>query len=845
MGWLRTLMAETEPPLPSFGRLAARCIGHPEWPDDVRSRERSLSALFSKLDRNLELEWLDERPAVQRVLSSVLGCSLGDVQRPVTQVLGRREQRQQLWPLPGAPAARPLALAHEQLPPGLPPEVTQPSGWDRAFWPTVEQDAELVGRWLSARRLALCVSGDESVDPLHEHDLPLFVLAAEVSAPGLVEGLSTRRCLIAGPPATACPHDFTLVRPLPPERWIDELVRWFGERLPSGGASAAVASRRLREAAELGLLDSLETALGLAAACDDLGADAASDSLADLARRFLRSRLARSDVAEQMGARWLDEHAFRAMVGMVRGALCEHERRWDAERTKEHWQHLVPEPYQRGVDAEWARTSLAHAAGLTAHQLEAALRRSPPGAFRLVRAFETAGLLGGVERLRLEPRWLSLVARDAAAGGVLDASPAEWGALLLQATESESLRRRLAAELQRDGDAVLAALSPGDGNDEAARVMALETTFELTGAALLAGAQFDPSSLGALWEAQAAVWLTLDAERVVPRLVASTRSAARLGAWLLSAWAISETLESASGMPMVVPWASPAELPVVALDAVLAHLEQAAGDGAPTTVARCAGYRLIVRLFADRRHLPSHRISRVPRALSATCWDDVRHLHDVPAAGDVLRGVLEDEFPHFAAHAFGLWFEAGADSGMHCLNPAASTARHLWPHLPLPLAATLVRHGHPFIHDIPCEVLSREVFGLLLELPSWPDAVFEHLPHALLGNAVEILSRRRDHGGLGRLWRGFRDSLLHELTLWIEAKQWALLGPLLYSMPVTEAPQVLPLVATRLEAFGVVDPLPLVARPWLQALAAEPHPTRLQAYSLLAQIEEGLAAMHR
>src|SRR5437868_4282726 len=86
VGWLRDLMREAEPPLDGYGELARRALAHAEWPADTQPQWRSLAALFSKLDRNIELEWLADREAVQRTLSLVLGCALSDVQRVLASV---------------------------------------------------------------------------------------------------------------------------------------------------------------------------------------------------------------------------------------------------------------------------------------------------------------------------------------------------------------------------------------------------------------------------------------------------------------------------------------------------------------------------------------------------------------------------------------------------------------------------------------------------------------------------------------------------------------------------------------------------------------------------------------
>src|SRR6478752_6401542 len=73
MGWLRDLMDQSDSGCRSYGDLARAALENGDWPAESRMAERSLASIFSKLDRNLEADWLAERVGVQRVLSKVLG----------------------------------------------------------------------------------------------------------------------------------------------------------------------------------------------------------------------------------------------------------------------------------------------------------------------------------------------------------------------------------------------------------------------------------------------------------------------------------------------------------------------------------------------------------------------------------------------------------------------------------------------------------------------------------------------------------------------------------------------------------------------------------------------------
>src|SRR5690606_35468954 len=118
MGWLRELMASASPPLDGYGELARRALAHPEWPADTQPQARSLAALFSKLDRGIELEWLADRDAAQRALALVLDCPVESVRKAVTPTVHGPAPALVRWA--DLPYARPLALRDEPLPPGLP-----------------------------------------------------------------------------------------------------------------------------------------------------------------------------------------------------------------------------------------------------------------------------------------------------------------------------------------------------------------------------------------------------------------------------------------------------------------------------------------------------------------------------------------------------------------------------------------------------------------------------------------------------------------------------------------------------------------------------------------------------
>src|SRR5262245_32758189 len=104
MHWLRDLMEESPTRVRSLGELARQALAHPGWPPRARAQERSLAALFSKLDRGLELEWLADRPEVQQVLADVLGGSPARIAAALSSVAksGGEPTRVRLFDLPFA-----------------------------------------------------------------------------------------------------------------------------------------------------------------------------------------------------------------------------------------------------------------------------------------------------------------------------------------------------------------------------------------------------------------------------------------------------------------------------------------------------------------------------------------------------------------------------------------------------------------------------------------------------------------------------------------------------------------------------------------------------------------------
>src|SRR6478609_7401839 len=125
MGWLRDLMQQAPTPMRSLGDLSRSALRSKDWPSDTKMQPRSLAALFSKLDRDQELDWLGDRPGAQVALAKALGASLDDIRSRVR----RRQEGSagQVLRLRALPAARAISLLEEPLFPGIPGEVLEPA----------------------------------------------------------------------------------------------------------------------------------------------------------------------------------------------------------------------------------------------------------------------------------------------------------------------------------------------------------------------------------------------------------------------------------------------------------------------------------------------------------------------------------------------------------------------------------------------------------------------------------------------------------------------------------------------------------------------------------------------
>lgn len=578
MGWLRELMLSAERPVKSFGVLARQALAHPGWPSELRLEARSLASVFSKLDREQELDWLRDREPVQAVLASLLG-------RPLAEL---RAAAHPLEVAPGQPArllawrdvrfARALDLPAEELPPGLPREVLRPERWTPLHWQADSgAGRSLVGRWLEQRGLArwLCPTAPEQLGAALGSSRACFVeLPAERLearwGEALLELGRARPLCVASP--APLPEGFRRVQSEPVATYAEALVEWLAARLPNDGHfHAEPALRWLREGPlAAGLAPDFGAALGWLGLYDELGTREAKGLRSEeLAQRWLRERFSELGEAGASDAAWLLREGWELCTELAARAHTDEELPWTAPRSFERWLALVPPEHQRGHDLEWLRhTRALRDDGAQRRELERAARRAPPGAYRIVRALQRAGLLtppphpGAPERgeLAFGPRWLVVLTRQRALRRLAQAAPVTWGEALLRRHAAPALFDALLWRVRSGAADALEDATELEDEAPLAQVAALEASVRIAGRALMAGEHLARELVLALWEEQQRWLVHFPEELPAPRVnwhPAPTPGLAR-GAWLAALFALALELPEPRQRELQQLWRAPA-----------------------------------------------------------------------------------------------------------------------------------------------------------------------------------------------------------------------------------------------------------------------------------------------
>lgn len=872
MGWLRDLMQQAPTPMRSLGDLSRSALRSSDWPRDTKMQPRSLAALFSKLDRDQELDWLGDRPGAQVALAKALGASLEDIRARVK----RRQEGGggQLLRLRTLPAARALSLLEEPLFPGIPSEVLEPSGFGELYWLAASGSGRtLVGRYLEARGLARFVQAETWAEaraklPLHgavfvELETPDGLSLTE-TPPGL------RVCLASAlAPATG---RFRVVRSPEPESFLPALVAWVAERLPLDGRfdPARVLAWLRGEPLERGVIDGPGAALGLCGLADELGPRALNESLDGLVRRYAQARFTASLDPDAAYAAFFRKNGYGTLVALVRRLLSEDHAPWDAPRTRERWLSLVPEELQREADVDWLKMTLGTGPGaLRSADLERAARKLPPGAFRVIRCFEQAGLLepSGVDGLKLGPRFVARTLLSEAIAATAAASPIEWGTALLEGSARDELQAHVLERARATNGATLEPLLETSAPENLYYVGALELGFVAAGLALLEGAELSAELRESLFDDQLELMLELPEELPVPRVLRGSerQRAERHGLWLLAAIALSEELpKHARKHALLRPWRRPSVDPLfgalldrVALALSAPELGQAAALGVFALIGRLRN-DVGALVGVDTPHeleLPAVIVEEAMHGV--LMWSTVSSLGrgrpGLAIAATRAAAITLDVPWADVARAVWLAWDAAERPAENAdfLLPENDTEGLFWAHIPRELLRPLLADARD--KPMPFERLREEPWAAIEEavlegsLTPTPQIV-KHAPEAILDSWLGRRGLEPFRGdALAALWERLPQRLLRVLSLHFEAPD------------IAEAPQILALLAelpsSLLErALAAAEnkallrlpgPTLIGVRKLLHRAISEGGGVSRHAYPLLAELEQKLSSGRR
>ncbi|HVY31249.1 MAG TPA: hypothetical protein VHB79_32050 [Polyangiaceae bacterium] len=878
MGWLRDLMQQAPTPMRSLGDLSRSALRSGDWPHDTKMQARSLAALFSKLDRGQELDWLGDRPGAQVALAKALGASLDDIRARV-----RRRQDEapgQVLRLRTLPAARALALLEEPLFPGIPPEVLEPASFGGVFWIAASGAGRtLVGRWLEARGLARYVHAEtwaEARTKLPAHGAVFVELEAPSEMPSDVPaGL---RCCIAAPPAAAAPATELdaswpgrVVRTPPPETYLRDLLTWVSQRLPQDDRfdPARVLAWLQGEPLERGVIDGPGAVLGLCGLADELGMRALAEPLDQLVRRYAQARFTQALDPEAAHTAFFRKNGYGALVALVRRLLTESGPAWDAPRPREQWLSLVPEELQREADLDWLKLTLGTGAGaLRTADLERAAKKLPPGAFRVIRSLEQAGLLEATsgDRLKLGPRFVARALLTEAVAALANSSPIEWGTALLEGSASQELEGYVLERARESAGQSLEPLLEVSDPDSLPYVGAFELGFVAAGLALLEGAELARDLRENLFEDQLELMLELPGELPVPRVLRGgpAERAQRHGLFLLSALALSEDLPAAARKhPLLRPWQRQELDPRTGalLDCVAAALESPLLGQA----GALAAFALVGRLRASVGALVG---IDTPHALErpAVIVEEVMHgVLTWPTVAGLGRGrgtllgatraaalTLDVPWSDVARATWLAWDAAERPAeGADFLLPENDAEGAFWAHIPRELLRPLLADARD--KPMPFERLREEPWAAIEEavLDGALSPTPELVRHAPLNVLDSWLMRRGLEpfvdGSLSVLFERLPERLLRVLSLHFEKPSPHEAGDVVALLAALPDSLLAEAVATTEDKALVRLPGPTLTaiRKLLHRAVSSGGGVARQAYPVLADLEQKLSAARR
>lgn len=902
MGWLRELMQLSPEPIDGYGELARRALAHPEWPPSSQPQARSLAALFSKLDRGIELEWLADRSAAQRCLALVLGCPMELVRSAVAPEQGTPARLR----FDDLPYARPFDLREEPLPPGVPARVLTPSTWGRLWWLAPSGSGRsLVGQWLAARGLARFIFGVGAADVVGRLPGagPLYLeLERADDLAGLAAALPDGPVCVAAAEPPGNQHGaafWTVIESPPLDGVLSEVLAWVEARVPQDGAfQAAAAEAWLRAPIAAGELPTLGAVLGAAGLLDARGVrEARGKTLAELAERFVNERLELASSRGSAEAQWLKRHGFTALVKLAQNALISGDGAWAIARSQDEWIALVPPELEPHGAAGRGRESVLRTGQVPLRVTARLSHEAPPGAYRIVRALIDAGLLAERStpgRLGVSPEFLKHAALSRAQLALVHESAAfGWGEALLRphaaAGVLDTLYRRLAAE---DFGAV-ERLAELDAASTPALVVATEAALVCLGLRAMSGAEVPSEYLEGLWNEQLGWLIELPGQLPRPRLLCSTAPdagpLARHAVWLLALLAVSELLgeRQGRGHPLLRPWAAPLAEARLAplLDAVyeaLALPEVAATEWAVEAFA--LGGRLfegsaddllddpgdepLLPMSPRASVTPTHPLARPARLAQALLDGELEsewllgfgaHPLELRAlqAACALRGVAWSRMAHALWKSWQLRGCPPEDDRLFA--PDSLAASHFWPHLPPEVMGTAwvrwtAAPRWPFacLGPLQWSAFVDYFADRWRRAPSsgvWLSA-FEHMDLASMQRAVErgqVLEAPalEVRPLLERAWRRFPSWLSARLCECAAAGDAAAVTHLLESAPPALEDELAGVIGEELSRRSTRRAVIDAARAWLFAKISARRGNWRSAYARLAELETRLARAER
>jgi hypothetical protein len=859
VGWLKDLMDQASVEIRSFDELAKICLKKDDWPASARMQHRSLGAILGRLDRGEASDWLASRSEVQQALATVLAVPRGTL---VTASTPKRAGRSEQWiAWQTMPYARGLDLTEEELFPGIPEIIFHPARWDRLVWVAPNgAGRSLAGQWLKARGLAtfrsLSAIGSGAIPDAR----PSLVEVAD--AGGLNEAMLAPGLCIAVPEPWEPPAGFgpcLVVRTPPIREFLAPLLEWACARLAE--RSEVEAARLLPELAAFvaaGLVESAGDVLGLVGIADAEGMAALeSGSLERVAQEWLRKRARERLDPEAAEASFLRKSGFLGLVGIARHVAMEGRAPLFAPRSLEDWTDLVPEAFRHGPDLEWLKTALPRAdPNVRPAAIERASEKLPPGAFRIVRGLEHAGVLVHDDDglLALRPHWLGRAALNAALAELVSGPAFDWGEALLSPLMAPPTLERLIERAVRRALPLDELVEPSASSD-ASYAAAIEGAVRALGAAELRRVHAGGDALEPLFDEQLRLAIELPDALVLPRIeqhpLLGREGAFWLtrGAWYLAVLALGEALEAHQGRrhALLRPWL--ASSPPNDLAALLDVIADALARADAPSDAIAAAVALVARLGAvlgplgmDRAR---HRLERAATvadeaAVGVLTWESVAALEGDRSAILGLLRLCEDRRlePRVLAAQVWLAFEqAGMPEGEVGVLLGPELGSLLLPHAP-PAALRVLLRGLAAL-DTPPPLSEAQWRALLTaDTNALPLALFRRLPEASLELAVDAACRARQTDALAVLWSRFPAALTRLVgeTL-ADPRASSRRGPLLAAAPPNVARAVLEKLAGVDELIaGPMASLEAV-RLFLHAQIATRGPAFRDAYALLDEIE--------